>query len=192
MRARRARTQPAGICRDAAGTVSVEFALLLPILLTLFFGCFEASNLVLADLKVVDATETAADLVAQTQIGNVLQTADFNNFTSAAQQVLTPLPTTGTTLQLAFASVTYTTGTPVIDWHVEENGAAPIGLASIPANLGANNSQDSVVVVRVKYSYTSPISYVLSKIYSLSSTAYNRPRYVACVPSFKNTNSACP
>jgi Flp pilus assembly protein TadG len=191
----RARTIPAartGVCRDAAGTVSVEFALLLPILLTLFFGCFEASNLLLADLKVVDATETAADLVAQTQIGNVLQTADFNNFTSATEQVLTPLPTAGATLQLAFASVTYNTGAAVIDWHYEVNGATPIGLASIPANLGTNSSPDSVVVVRVRYAYASPISYVLKKTYNLSSTAYNRPRYVACVPSFKNTNSACP
>jgi len=192
MRARTILPARAGVCRDAAGTVSVEFALLLPILLTLFFGCFEASNLLLADLKVVDATETTADLVAQTQIGNVLQTADFNNFTSAAEQVLTPLPTAGATLQLAFASVTYNKGSAVIDWHYEVNGAAPIGLASIPAGLGTNNSPDSVVVVHVQYAYASPISYVLKKTYNLTSTAYNRPRYVACVPSFKNTNSVCP
>jgi Flp pilus assembly protein TadG len=191
----RARTIPAartGVCRDAAGTVSVEFALLLPILLTLFFGCFEASNLLLADLKVTDATETAADLVAQTKAGNVLQTADFTNFTSAASEVLTPLPVAGTTLKLAFASVTYNTGSAKIDWHYEVNGAAPISLASIPAGLGTNSSNDSVVVVRVSYTYRSPISYVLASTYTLSSSAYNRPRYITCVPSFKNQNSVCP
>ncbi len=192
MRALRSPTLPGGVCRDATGTVSVEFALLLPILLTLFFGCFEASNLLLADLKVDDATETAADLLGQTEIGYVLQTADFNNFTSAATEVLTPLPTAGTQLQLAFASVTYSTGSPVIDWHYEVNGASPITLASIPAGLGTNSTQDSVVVVHAQYAYSSPVSYVLKWSYTLSSTSYNRPRYVACVPSFENKNSVCP
>ena len=191
MSARRTPARRSGGGGDATGSVSVEFALLLPILLTLFFGCYEASNLLLADIKVVDATETAADLVAQTKAGNVLQTTDFTNFVSAASEVMTPLPT-GAKLRLAFASVTYNSGAPVIDWHYEVNGAAPITIASVPSGLGIDSSTDSVVVVHVQYAYTSPISYVLSSSYNFSSTAYNRPRYVACVPSFQNNNSACP
>jgi Flp pilus assembly protein TadG len=176
---------------DAAGTVSVEFALLLPILLTLFFGCYEASNLLLADLKVNDATQTAADLIAQTQTSYVLQTSDFTNFTSAAQQVMAPLPVT-TQLKLAYASITYNTGKAVIDWHYEVNGATPIAIASIPANLGINSSSDSVVVVSAQYAYTSPVSYVLASNYTLTNTSYDRPRYVACIPDFSNKNSQCP
>src|SRR6185312_9570744 len=45
------------IARDRDGTVAVEFALILPILTTLFFGSFELSNLALAYLKVTDAAE---------------------------------------------------------------------------------------------------------------------------------------
>lgn len=177
-------------CRDASGTVAVEFAFLLPILLTLFLGCFEASNLLLAEIKLVDATETAADLIGQTKAGNVLQTADFTNFDEAAIQVMTPLPTAG--LQLAFASVTYNSGAPVLDWHYEVNGAAPISLQSVASGLGTNGSTDSVLVVRTTYTYTSPISYVLNARYPLSSIAYGRPRYVVCVPSFLNVQSTCP
>jgi Flp pilus assembly protein TadG len=176
---------------DAAGSVSVEFALLLPILLTLFFGCYEASNLLLATLKLEDATQTAADLAAQTQVGYVLQTTDFGNFTSAAKEVMTPLSTT-TQLKIAYASVTYNTGTPVIDWHYEVNGATPITVASIPAGLGTNSTSDSVIVVSTQYAYTSPISYVLNAAYTLTNAAYDRPRYVACIPDYKNTNQVCP
>jgi len=181
---------------DDSGTVSVEFALLLPILLTLFFGCYEASNLLLADLKVNDATQTAADLIAQTQTSYILQASDFTNFTSAAQQVMAPLPAT-TQLKLAYASITYNTGTAVIDWHYEVNGATPIAIASIPANLGINSSADSVVVVSAQYAYTSPVSYVLSQNYTLTNTSYDRPRYVACIPDFNNKknssgNIVCP
>jgi Flp pilus assembly protein TadG len=191
MSARRLPALGRGLGRDAAGNVSVEFAVLLPVLLTLFFGCYEASNLLLATLKLEDATQTAADLAAQTQLGYVLQTTDFGNFTSAAQQVMTPLPAT-TQLKIAYASVTYNTGTPVIDWHYEVNGAAPITVASVPTGLGTNTSQDSVIVVSAQYAYTSPVSYVLNAAYTLSNTAYDRPRYVSCIPDYKNTNQVCP
>lgn len=180
-----------GLGGDAAGSVSVEFAVLLPVLLTLFFGCYEASNLLLATLKLEDATQTAADLAAQTQIGYVLQTTDFSNFTSAAQEVMTPLPVT-TQLKIAYASVTYNTGAPVIDWHYEVNGATPITVASVPTGLGTNSTADSVIVVSTQYAYTSPISYVLNAAYTLTNSAYDRPRYVACIPDYKNTNQVCP
>lgn len=181
---------PRGLGRDAAGTVSVEFALLLPVLLTMFFGCYEASNLVLAELKLSDATQTVADLVAQTKLGYVLQSSDFSNFDSAATEVMTPLP--GAKLKLAYASITYSSGKAVIDWHKEVNGAAPIVATSVPANLGLNGTQDSVIVIAAQYAYTSPISYVLQANYTLNETSYNRPRYVACIPSYLNTNSTCP
>lgn len=183
--------------RDRDGTVAIEFAFVLPILLTLFLGSFELSNLALAYLKLNDAAETAADLVAQTDVNETLQTADFNNITSAAEQVLTPLPTGSGQLKAAYASVTYNTGSPVIDWHVEENGAAPISAGSIPngqdltkLGVASPGSTDSVVIVRLQYAYTSPLSFIISKNYTLTKAAFNRPRNVDCVPTF--SKSPCP
>ncbi|MGO8918418.1 MAG: TadE/TadG family type IV pilus assembly protein [Stellaceae bacterium] len=205
MSARRRQAPRRGLAADRTGTAAVEFALLFPIMLTLFIGSYEVENVLLAQLKVTAAAETAADLVAQTTIAGgankngVLQTSDFTGFTSAAADVLTPLPTgTGNSLvKIAFASVTYSTGTPVIDWHVEENGATAISLTNIPnnqslANLGnaAVNSLDSVIVVQVQYTYTSPLTYVLNASYTLSEAAFNRPRYVTCVPDYKNAVNA--
>ena len=190
MKTRALLSLPRSLGRDLAGAVSVEFALLLPVLLTLFFGCYELSNLLLAEVKLNDATQTAADLTAQTKLGYVLQNSDFSNFDSAATEVMTPLPTAN--LQIAYASVTYSSGAAVIDWHKEWNGAAPITLTSVPANLGANGTQDSVIVVHARYVYSSPLSYLLSSTYTLSQTSYDRPRYVACIPSYLNTNNACP
>lgn len=183
--------------RDRDGTVAIEFAFVLPILLTLFLGSFELSNLALAYLKLNDAAETAADLVAQTDVNETLQTADFNNITDAAEQVLTPLPTGSGQLKAAYASVTYNTGSPVIDWHVEENGAAPISAGSIPngqdltkLGVASPGSTDSVVIVRLQYAYTSPLSFIISKNYTLTKAAFNRPRNVDCVPTF--SKSPCP
>jgi Flp pilus assembly protein TadG len=55
----------ATVAKDRSGIAIVEFALLVPLLLTLFIGSFETANLLLAYLKLEDAAETAADLVAQ-------------------------------------------------------------------------------------------------------------------------------
>jgi Flp pilus assembly protein TadG len=184
---------------DSAGTAAIEFALGLPILLTLVMGCYEGSNLILADLKLEAAAETAADLVAQTRVSTVLQSSDFTNITNAATQVMTPLPTSGNQLKVAYASITYNTGSPVIDWHVEVNGATPINASSLPnsasaANLGneATGSTDSLIVAQLTYAYTSPVSYVLKSSYTLSESALNRPRYMSCVPTYLNTNDVCP
>jgi Flp pilus assembly protein TadG len=184
---------------DQSGIAAVEFALILPIMLLLFLGSFETTNLVLAYMKLEASAETAADLVAQTRVNTVLQSTDFTNITNAAKQVLSPLPTSGVLLKIAFASVTYNTGSAVIDWHTEVNSATPITTATIPnnaslANLGnqASGSTDSVIIVTLTYSYSSPYTYMLSSSYTLTESAFNRPRYMNCVPTYLNTGSACP
>jgi Flp pilus assembly protein TadG len=184
---------------DQSGLAAVEFAIILPIMLLLFLGSFETTNLVLAYMKLEASAETAADLVAQTRVNTVLQSTDFTNITNAAKQVLSPLPTSGTLLKIAFASVTYNTGSAVIDWHTEVNSATPITTATIPnnvslANLGnqTNGSTDSVIIATLTYSYSSPFTYVLSSSYALTEAAFNRPRYMNCVPTYLNTGSVCP
>jgi Flp pilus assembly protein TadG len=184
---------------DQCGIAAVEFALILPIMLLLFLGSFETTNLVLAYMKLEASAETVADLVAQTRVNTVLQSTDFTNITNAAKQVLTPLPTSGSVLKIAFASVTYNTGSAVIDWHTEVNSATPITTGNVPnntslANLSnqTNGSTDSVIIVTLTYSYSSPFTYMLSSSYTLTESAFNRPRYMNCVPTYLNTGSVCP
>jgi Flp pilus assembly protein TadG len=187
------------LMRDLSGVAAIEFALIFPIMLLLFIGSFETSNLVLASMKLEASAETAADLVAQTRVNTVLQSTDFTNITNAAKQVLAPLPTSGSQLKIAYASVTYSTGTAVIDWHVEVNSATAITTANIPnsvslANLGSqtSGSTDSVIIVKLTYAYSSPVSYVLNSSYALTESAFNRPRYMNCVSTYLNTGSVCP
>jgi Flp pilus assembly protein TadG len=196
---RRSTMLSAAFARDRSGTAAIEFALVVPGLLTLAIGCYEAANLMLADLKLEAAAETAADLVAQTRINTVLQNSDFTNISNAVTQVMSPFPTSSNQLKIAYASVTYKTGSPLINWHVEVNSATPISPTSLPnsasaANLGneTTGSTDSVIVAQVTYAYTSPVSYVLSSSYRLSEAALNRPRYVSCVPTYLNTGNVCP
>jgi Flp pilus assembly protein TadG len=194
----------ATVAKDRSGIAIVEFALLVPLLLTLFIGSFETANLLLAYLKLEDAAETAADLVAQwTSATTVMQSTDFTSITSAVQQVMSPLPTSGR-LTISYASITFsgcsTTCTPKVDW-VYPVGSTTFGaVGSTPANLpnGATTATlgtantDSFVVVQLQYAYKSPVSYVLATNWTLTESAFNRPRYLACVPTYTNTNNTCP
>jgi Flp pilus assembly protein TadG len=197
------------IVTDRAGTAAVEFALIMPLLVTLFFGSYEISNLLLADMKLTAAAQTAADLMARTPSTTAyLQATDFTANLNAVQQVMTPLPTTGSPapLKVAYASITYNTGTPVVDWHNEQNSATVLTTTSINSSLhsplsltslgndsnASSGSTDSLVVVSIQYTYTSPISYVLNRTWTLSEIAFARPRYLACVSIWTQTNQNCP
>jgi hypothetical protein len=46
--------------------------------------------------------------------------------------------------------------------------------------------------VTLTYSYSSPFTYMLSSSYTLTESAFNRPRYMNCVPTYLNTGSVCP
>lgn len=188
---------------DRSGTALVEFAVLLPVLLTLFIGSYETSNLLLAYMKLEAAAETAADLVGQVPVNTILVTSgssngwDFDNITNAVQQVMTPFPTAS--LKVSYASITYNTGSAVINWHYETAGATAITIGALPGGATAttmgtasSGSNDSLVAVKVVYSYTSPLSSYFNTDYVLTEWAYNRPRYVSCVPYASSNGGLCP
>jgi Flp pilus assembly protein TadG len=172
---------------DRRGTAAVEFALIFPVMLALFFGSFEITNLLMLNLKLTAATEDAADLLAQTRSNqNNVAVSDLTNYWTAATMEMSPYasaPYSTVGLQLAFASVTFTgAGAAQVAWHHELNGATPISTASLPQAtlqpLNNNSGTDSVIMVQSNIVYKSPLSWVLGTSYTLADIAYNRPRYV--------------
>jgi len=72
---------------NSEGTAAVEFALLLPILITLFFGVVESSLALLCRADVSLMASTAGDLISQTKAAT---TTDISNVYSAAGTLLYP------------------------------------------------------------------------------------------------------
>jgi Flp pilus assembly protein TadG len=180
-------TRASHLVADRRGTAAVEFALIFPVMLALFFGSFEITNLLMLNLKLTAATEDAADLLAQTRSSqNNVAPSDLNNYWTAATMEMTPYaaqPYTSIGLRLAFAGVTFTgAGAAQVAWHNEQNGATPISTASLPQAtlqpLNNNSGTDSVIMVQSQITYKSPLSWVLGTSYTLADIAYNRPRYV--------------
>lgn len=178
------------------GAVAMEFALIFPVMFTLFMGSIEITNLLMANLKTTAATEAASDLVAQTRAtANTSTKATLHSYYLAAGVIMSPYPTSGTAtppnpapplLKLAFASIVFDAASnPSVGWHYEENGAPAITTASLDTatlkKLLENTTtptSDSVVMVKTTYVFNSPISFLLAKTYTFTDIAYNHPRYV--------------
>jgi len=163
---------------DRSASVTVEFVLVLPIMLTIMFGAMEGTQLLMCYMKVVDATQTVADLVCQQQS---VASTDIDNFATAADLVMQPYSSGA--LGIAISSVTFdiNTGAAKVAWQ-DTRGTivAPTNTAALAANYGTNG--ESVIIVQTVYSYTSILSYVLPKTITLGQTAFEKPRLVAAIP----------
>jgi Flp pilus assembly protein TadG len=189
---RRLRSRPA----NNRGVASIEFAIVLPVMLSLLFATYELTQYVRAQLKVDSAAQAIADMVAQQAAGVTSGTSgSLGNFCSAGGLMMTPLPvgTSGTSsnsagaFTLAVASVTnYTSGGVTIDWESDRSctatatalGSGATTLATSPTNLipTAGTPGDSVIIATVTYVYDSPIQYFFPGLITLTHTAFARPR----------------
>src|SRR5258708_35821237 len=102
----------AGFARDQGGVSAVEFAMLLPLMITLYLGTVEISQGVGIDRKVTLTTRTVADLASQV---SSINNADMTNLLNASSSVIVPYDTTK--LKVTVSEITIdNTGTAKIVW----------------------------------------------------------------------------
>jgi len=165
---------------NQGGTALIEFALILPIMTTLFLGVFEVTRVVDADMRLANAAQVMADLVAQQSTAVSDTSTSMTDFCNGSKDAMYPL--SGSSLKVAVSSVTHGSSSTAQDWSDVTCGSATA--ISNPTTLAASlvpNVNDSVIIVQATYAYTSPISYVLQASYTLSQTAFARPRNVTTV-----------
>lgn len=159
---------------DRRGLGAVEFALILPFMLTAIFGSVQCFLLARAKMLTVAAARNLADLVSQQDAVSSSVMADF---CAAGKLSIQPLPST--TLKVSAASVSYSskTSAPAIDWSDTTCGSVPaISTAATLAKSVVSTSGDSAIVVCATYTLTLPISFPLGSSFSLTGTALARPR----------------
>jgi Flp pilus assembly protein TadG len=172
------------------GVSAVEFALLLPLMLTMYFGSIEVTDAVSADRQVALVATTVADITAQYQ---TVTTGDVANILAAASAVLAPFSATNAKVTLSSVVIDANLNATV-DWsRATANGTPrPQGssvTSAIPAALRVANT--SMIWGEATYAYKPLIGWVVTGTLNLSNQMFMRPRLAKCV-QYTGVSTLCP
>jgi len=166
-------------CGDRRGVSAVEFALLAPLMITLYVGCAEVSDGVGADRKVSLTAAALANLSAQV---TTISTSDMTNILDASSAIIAPYSTNQLTVTLSCISIDASSKATVM-WSVTRGGTAHSGTITIPAALAVPNSQ--LLFGEATYQYTPTVGYTVTGTLNLADHMYMAPRITA--PTYNNT-----
>lgn len=168
--------------RARSGTAAVEFALIAPILIVIYWGLADLSLGMMASRKTAHLAATMGDLVAQSES---LTRANVDDIFEIGASIMDPFPT-GTNLQMRISCVTRdkTTGIIAPDWTPAPSknwqGAATVDTKGLTTDqLPAG---ESLIITEVVYDFTPPIGQFLPLKTTFKRTAYHHPRSGSTIP----------
>lgn len=164
---------------DARAIALVEFALVLPVALTMYIGGMQLQDGIACNRKVTIATRTIADLVAQNQTG--LVTADeIDSDLAATTQVLAPYASSAAEIRISEVYTDWARRTTV-QWSRSINGApySEGSSASIPSGMRIPGTY--FLIAEIKYAYTPLSSFGLIGPMTLKDSLIMLPRNSAQV-----------
>ena len=111
--------------RDVRGVTSIEVAFIFPVMLIIYFGLVDASNLLSASRRVTLTASTLADLT--TQAPATITKAELDGFFNAASAIMDPFPASEIALEVF--GYTKDGSNAKLDWSYK-NETASCGAAS--------------------------------------------------------------
>ena len=178
------------------GSAAVEFAMLLPMMITLFFGVVETSLALVVPRRCLDHGQhrRRPDLAGQT----TATAADISNVYSAAGTILYPYydpaarPASRPSASPAWSMTAPAARRPR---RARSPGPAPrAGTGTLtPASRSVGSTvtfsqplmttNGSVIMAEIAYNYASPTTKVITGAINMTNNFYTKPRRVAQIPS---------
>jgi Flp pilus assembly protein TadG len=175
--ARRAAGRIAAFRRDLSGVSAIEFALVLPLMLSLYVTGTEISTAIAINRKVTILARTVTDLVSRS---TTVSTTDMGGILDASVAVIAPYTSNSAVFTVSQIKID-SNGVAKIDWSCSYQGTArtagttvtvPSQLVTIPPA-----GQFSYLIWgEAQFSYTPPIGYMLTGTMVLKDQIYLAPR----------------
>lgn len=198
----RARLAVTALANDGRGVAAIEFAMLLPIMLMLFFGTVIFSSAIAVDRKVTLMAQTFSNLVSQNYAVTAVQ---LQNFFNADNAIMTPYDSTLTSAIITELYIDPTTLVPKVEWSLPYNGpnvvtpvsAHATGVALTPNTVPAALAVPGTYLIysEISYLFTPPVAGTMGFMrngVNLKDVAYTRPRQSTCVIYPTPTSGALP
>jgi Flp pilus assembly protein TadG len=163
--------------RDKSGVAATEFAMIVPLMLVLFFGTVEFSSGVAVDRKVTTMARTLSDLTSQNQSVTATQLTNIFNASTGIMSPYAAAPTQSTISELYVDPLTKAAR---VQWS---SGAAPRATgSSVPIPTALQVGGTYLIYSEVSYKYVPTIGYVMAKSgITMSDFTFTRPRQSTCV-----------
>lgn len=168
--------------QDCSAIAATEFAVIVPIMLVLFFGVVEFSSAVAVDRKITLVARTLSDLTSQSPPAGVADT-DLSNFFKAGNGIMWPYappvyPAVKATISELFVDPNSLQAR--VQWSKGDAPRAVSSIVAIPSALAVAGTY--LIFSEANFQYVPTIGYVMAKSgINLSDVAYTRPRQALCV-----------
>jgi Flp pilus assembly protein TadG len=200
----RARNYAVNLALDCRGIAATEFAVIVPIMLVMFFGTVEFSSGVAVDRKVTLVARTVSDLTSQS---TTVADSDITNFFTASYAILQPYSSApnfaAAQITISELYVDPSTLAARVQWSrlgtitpgnpptvVLGAGRAVSSVIAIPAALAVGGTY--LIFSETSQLYTPAVGYVMGRSgVTLSDVAYTRPRQLTCV-TYNTVPAGCP
>jgi Flp pilus assembly protein TadG len=165
------------------GAAAVEFAFTFPVLLIMLFGMVEIGQLLVAQNRLNNAGASIGDVIARLQtLDNPTEAGIFN----AAADIMSTAATTAPDLRVSQVMV-LSNGGLRYEWSDAQGTSMPAYAHCATANIAqlnaiqANNNtklaaNSRVLVTEIRYTWSSPLNYVLKQPVKLFAQTLLSPR----------------
>ena len=168
--------------RSEHGVAAVEFALILPVMLTAYVGSLEASALITMDRKIQSVSSSVGDLVAQSNV--TLAKDTFIDFLRAAGGIMSPYRDNNlqqSVVQVAVAA----NGTTKVVWSWDfKNDTLTVGTKypkdssfSLPAEMIDISRGSNVIVAEASNAYRPLYGIIIESEINLRRQSFYLPRF---------------
>ena len=164
--------------RDRRANAAVEFAVIVPLMLTMFFGTVEFSSGVAASRKVTLIARTMSDLVSQS---STVTTTDITNFRTTGDAIMHPFPLTSLQTRVSEIYVDPTTLAGKVIWSKGSGMADRPANSTITLPTALQIAGTYLIYGEASYTYVPAVGYVMKSGVTLTDQTFTRPRVSLCV-----------
>jgi Flp pilus assembly protein TadG len=168
--------------KDKGGLAAVEFAFVLPVMLSFFLGLVELGQALGCRADVQNMASIGSDLIAQE---SQVTSTDMTNVYGALNAMLFPFPTSGSQITISSIVDSGTAGVGRVAWSCTQGGTALATNSNwtLPnSSLITAGGGGSVILTQISYTYSMPVSQLFLGNVTWTNVFYSKPREVAQIP----------